>query len=162
MATPSATVQAGISVKETFDATEVPAGSAPSINSAGFVKTLSSLGPSSNPAVTKSATFKKALAAGAATIDFTSLPKTVGGTQSATGLKLRGLQINNPGANSVTVSPGAANGYEFNGSDTLVVRPNGFAVLWLADGLTAVDGTHKTLDLAGTGTDEFEIVLLFG
>lgn len=162
MSTIKSTFTAGISIKETFTPAELPAaGSNVPITSSAFNKSFD-IAPDSIPPGSQKAILTPTLVAGALTIDFTNLPKSVGGTFSAAGLKLRAILFNNPGSNTVTISPGAATPYQFAGANSHPVYPGATWVEYFKDGLAAIDGTHKMIDLAGTGTDAFECVLVFG
>lgn len=110
---------------------------------------------------TKVAADTSALSGGAATIDLTSLP-TVNTTQSFSGLKLRGYLFSAPSTNgaSITIAEGASNGYPLG--DSIVLKPGQEIVKWMDDEESAISGTDKTLDLAGTGTDAFSYVLIAG
>ncbi|MBL9125831.1 MAG: hypothetical protein JNG90_19475 [Planctomycetaceae bacterium] len=162
MPTTKATFNAGLTIKETFTANEFPAASANSpVTSSGFNETIE-LHASSTPPVTKAAIFKPTLVAAALTIDLTSLPQSGGGTFSASGLKLVAILFNNPGNNPVTIAPGGSNPYAINGGEDKVIQPKGSWLEYFGAGLSDVDGTHKELDLTGTGTDQFECEMLFG
>ncbi len=105
------------------------------------------------------------LTAGAATLDLTALVDG-GVTIDMTGLHL--LEIfaiaDTANANPLTIAPGASNGYTgWVGSSGLLLKTaNDANKLGPMYGGIAVDGTHKTIDFAGTGSQKVSIVLLFG
>lgn len=118
----------------------------------------------SGPAATQAWHGLVTLIAGALTLDLTALADATLGTISMSGLKLKFMQIiaTAGNANPITIAPGAVNGYTgWVGSAGLSLNASDQEMLVRNAGI-AVDGTHKTLDLAGTGTQSAVIVLLFG
>jgi hypothetical protein len=84
---------------------------------------------------------------------------------SLNGLKPRAILLENPSANAnpITVSIGAANGYAGLGADfSLTLKPGQKGLLWLDAAADAVDGTHKTLDLAGTAAQALKYQIVAG
>lgn len=157
----TATFPFNLQVQETLD-TNVDAAAAPVVRHTGFASNVR-LDAATTPAATKVYVDTVALVAGAKTIDLTSLGSTGGGTFSATGLKVRGIMLHNTSANPLTISPGASNPYPlFGTANAKVVRTGGRFMEYFADGLAAVSGSVKTIDFAGTGTDTFNLILLFG
>jgi hypothetical protein len=117
------------------------------------------------PAITADFHGQVALIAGALTLDLTALADAILGTVTMAGLKLRHIQLAAPGTNAgaLTIKPGASNGYTgWAGSGGLILSPSDQAVLGPLNGTIAIDGTHKTLDLTGTGTDKLNLVMMFG
>lgn len=117
------------------------------------------------PAATKSVRTLVTMSGGTATIDLTAFPDaSTNVAVDLTGLKIKMLHLTCPSsnANAVTVKPGASNGYTgwtvtgdiLNASDQR--GPNIF------NGGIAVDATHKTIDITGTGSQQVTIVALFG
>ena len=103
------------------------------------------------------------LVAGALSIDLTSLLQVATGfTKDMTGLKLREFQCiaDHTNSNPMSIGTGATNGYAELG--TLSNLKADSAVMRHCVGASAVDGTHKTLDLAGVGTDGMSILMVFG
>lgn len=98
------------------------------------------------------------LTAGAATLDLTSLADAILTTISMSGLKMLGIIAYPDAANTHTISvaAGASNGYTGWGS---IVDRGALGPLYYT---SAVDGTHKNLDFAGTGTEKMNVVVLFG
>lgn len=110
-----------------------------------------------------------ALVAGAKTIDLTSVPDMNGGTVNGTGKKPRAIFFENLAANSgsITITAGAA--AAANGNDALgttftkVLRPGERFCCQIADtGPTAISGTNKNIDVAGTGAESFNFGVAFG
>lgn len=123
----------------------------------------------STPSVSDVSSDTVALVAGAKTIDFTNLPLVGGGTLNAStgSLKPVAVLISNPAANTgaITVAKGATNGYTgFGASFSHVIQPGGSVCSYTAKhaNVTAVSGTNKTLDFSGTGTESFNLIIIFG
>lgn len=117
------------------------------------------------PLATKAFPVLVTLVAGAATLDLTAL--TNGDqTEDMTGLSLMELQaIAHPdNANPITIAPGASNGYSgWVGTNGLkLTTANDQNKIGPLYGGILVDGTHKTIDIAGTGTQKVYIAMLFG
>ena len=115
------------------------------------------------PEATKQWSQLVTLTAGAATLDLTALTNPV---RDMSGLKLLELFAiaHEDNANVITIAPGASNGF------TGWVGSAGLRLLTALDqnkigplyGGITVDGTHKTIDIAGTGTQKVLISMLFG
>lgn len=118
------------------------------------------------PAVTKWWHGLVTLTAGAASLDLTALTDAATGlTIDMTGLKLKclHLQATTGNAGDITFKPGGTNGltgWIGAGGEVLAATdqrgPNVYT------GGIAVDATHKTIDVTGTGTDSIRVVMLFG
>lgn len=168
MAINSITLQAFMTVVETgVLAAGFPASQTRNITHSEFNQSQS-LGASSTPAVTKIAFFDQALTAGAATIDLTALAHNAG-VVDGSGLKVQGMLFVNPAGNSaVTITDGASNGYNlFGDASGQVTVPahatvDSFLLFFFPEGLQDIGGSDKTIDLAGTGTETFQIGLLLG
>lgn len=124
-----------------------------------------SLDADSSPAVTKVAYQSTAMSTGAATLDLTSLTlNSLSVTLS--GLHLRVVKVKAPTTNSaaVTVAKGASNGLTALGSAfSVTLQPGAWFELYDPSGLAAaVDATHKTLDVTGTGTDAVQLSVAAG
>ena len=124
---------------------------------------------SSTVPVTKTYADTVALVAGAKTLDFTSLTSPGGAALDCTGLKLQLMLVQNTAANnSLRISIGAANPYDFMGAATGDITllssatEAGRFMQYFPDTLENVDATHKTIDFAGTLVEEFDIMLVFG
>ncbi len=117
------------------------------------------------PAITADFHGQMALIAGALTLDLTALADAILGTVTMAALKLRHIQVWTPSTNAgaLTIKPGASNGYSgWAGAGGLILAAGDQQVLGPLNGTIVVDGTHKTLDLTGTGTDKLNMVMGFG
>jgi hypothetical protein len=114
------------------------------------------------PVVTSHAAKLIALAAGALTIDLTSLAGwgSNGTTVNGTGLKVQFLRVKNLGANDMTFATGASNGYNFGGPVT--IKPGGFVMIGGNSGLPVISGTVKNIDVTGTGTQTAQVSIEMG
>lgn len=150
----------------------VPGSSSPKITYAGF-NSSQTLNAGTTVPVTKIVTFEPTLSAGALTIDLTALTGANGASVTFSGLKLQFMLFNNgtttngvvaAGSNSsVNIAEGASNGYPlFGASNDITIPAGGSFMIYFPDALADVSGTDKTIDLAGTGTDAFECVLIAG
>lgn len=104
-----------------------------------------------------------ALSSGAATIDLTNLTQLgLSTVVNATGNKIRAImvQADSANANPISIGTGGTNGYSSIGVLS-VLNANDIAIR-TAVAAIAVDSTHKTLDLAGTGTQGCEVLIVFG
>ncbi len=132
------------------------------VNHNQFNTSLSLTGVTPQP-VSKSAFFVQALAAGVATIDLTSLTGANGASVDGTGLKVQAIKIKNLGANTMSIAPGAVNGYDGFGSDfKITLSQNQEALLNGNDATPDIGATDLSLDLAGTGTQTAEISIVMG
>lgn len=157
--------QSLIQVLETLEG-NAPFASSKTVTHSALNKTLT-LSGSTTPAVTKYASKQLALTDGAATLDLTALTGwgTNGANVDATNLKLQLLRVYNPAANTgvMNLAEGASNGYEALGDAWSVdITPGAWAMVYLADDAPDVDGTHKTIDITGSGTEVLDIELVFG
>jgi archaellin len=117
----------------------------------------------STPAATKCSYNTLSLTAGAKTIDLTSIPTVTSATDTMTGLKVQLCKIKNNGANAMTFTFGASNGYLLLGTAWKIILPAGAEVMFNGNnGAAAIDGTHKTIDVSGTGTDSFDFAVICG
>jgi hypothetical protein len=133
----------------------------------GASTTLSDQG--TTPDVEDAAGPRIALVAGAKVVDLTAVPDFNGGTVDGTGLQVRAIVIENPSTNTgdITITAGAAaaaNGVDALGTTfTKVLKPGGRFIEFIpADAGTAISGTNKNIDVAGSGTEEFNIGVAFG
>jgi len=122
---------------------------------------LKQLSPTSTPAASVFGIYKTLISGGGYTIDVTSLQGS-NGTLNANGKKLVAVCVANPATSTgdVNLATGASNGYAL--AQPVKVKPGGFAIVYQAAQLAAVDGTHKTLDVSGTNGDTPEVALVFG
>ena len=103
------------------------------------------------------------LSGGALSIDLRALHQANGASGDGNGLKVQGFYFKNLGANAMTIVGGDSNGYLiFGTSGSVVVQPGGGLTIYHADGSADIDGTHKTIDVSGTGTQTFECALILG
>jgi len=159
-----ASVQLKTAVQQTLGSDTAPAASATTITWTDWDFTHS-LSATSTPPLSKHAAFQQALTDGAATIDLTALDGLGGASIDGTGLKVQALKLRNPSTNSgsISIAPGAANGYDFLGSDMkLTLQPGDEVLLYAPDTADEIGATDKTLDLAGTGSEALDVEILMG
>lgn len=155
-----------LSVVETLTG-NVDAAESPQVTHSGFNLTGVRLNASSTPPATKVSAVTHALTAGAKTIDLTVLPGTEG-NQDCTGLKLQLLLLENPAGNAaITIGKGASNGYALFGTTNTVTvaaaaTQAGYLAFFFPEGLPDVAAGAKTIDVSGTGTQEFNLILVLG
>lgn len=122
------------------------------------------LNSGSTPPATQVCDFQKALSTGAGTIDLTAVPGSLGNLD-LTGLKVQLVRFRNPSgnANPITVTFGAANGYLLLGTAwKMILQPGQSVELFLNDASPDVDATHKNIDIAGTGSQALDVLLVAG
>lgn len=167
------TLQQILTVAETIGQNTNSAAAADRLVTHRATNQSNSLTASTTPAVTEVAAFRATLSAGALTIDLTALTSTNGRTLNAStgSLKLKQMLLVNPGSNAITITKGASNGYQASSypfpDDGYKVPPKAgdtpSAVLFnFGDSCPAVSGSVKTFDLAGSGTDYLDVVMVFG
>lgn len=126
------------------------------------------LNASSTPPATKQASGTKAMSGGAGTIDLTALPgDTADETKDMTGLKLQLAIFKAPStnANVITISQGASNAYGLDsagGAWSIKLDPGQLVFFYLDDNAEDVASGAKEIDLAGTGAQELDYVMVFG
>jgi hypothetical protein len=149
-------------VNETL-ATNVPAAETPVIIHGQFSST-GTLNATSTPPATKMAAQTISLTAGAVTIDLTALTGTNGATVDGTGLKVQILKLKNRSSNAVmTFGEGASNGYEALGNAwTLKLLAGQEIEMFLNDAAPDIASGAKTIDVAGTGTESFDFIVVMG
>lgn len=154
-----------VTTVETIE-TGIPAAAADNakITHSLFNKTPVTLNASSTPPATKCAFFTQALTAGAATIDLTALPGTNGATIDMTGLKVQVFRvIGNGNANPITLTEGAANGYELAGNAWKGAVNNAQELTFYGNDSTPdVSPTAKDIDLSGTGVQSVKVAVIAG
>lgn len=125
--------------------------------------TRETLTGSSTPSVDSLTALTQSLSSGAATIDLTTVPALVG-NQSMSGKSLRVFyaMADSENAGEISIQTGATNGYAAFGSSGKFTLGAGDSVMIRLSTTNTVDGTHKTIDLSGTGTDSIDIQMLFG
>lgn len=127
--------------------------------------TTASLTSATTPPVTTVAAFRQALTDGAATIDLTALPGTNGASVSGTGLKVQAIKFKalSTNANVITITEGASNGYALAGASWSVALLAGQEfTLYGNDATPDVAAGDKTIDLAGTGTQSVDVIVVLG
>jgi hypothetical protein len=106
------------------------------------------------------------LTAGAVTIDLTALKQVnnLALDLSSPASKPRIVKIKNISTHRILVSKGASNGYSPVVGDAfnLPIPAGGEATIYDGGNGAAVDATHKTLDVVGTLTDSFQVVVING
>lgn len=104
-----------------------------------------------------------ALSAGAKTIDLTSLTGVNGATLTAVGLKLQVWKLKNLGAAVMTFSEGASNGYAALGASfSFKLEAGQQAMFYLTELAPDVASGDRTIDVAGTGSQTFQNIMVFG
>jgi len=131
-------------------------------------KTETDLTSSTTPAITKVASFLTTLSGGAATIDLTALTNsgdTAGGSLDLTGLKVQAIYFETTsGDSAITITTGASNGYNLGGDASFSYKLAGGESCMFSWNETSQDvaTADATIDLAGTGTDSIQCVLVAG
>lgn len=121
------------------------------------------LSSSSAAPITKIVSKLVTLTTGAYTIDLTTITGTNGVAQDGTGLKVQMIRVKNLGANNMTFSEGASNGLSLFGSSwSKVVYPSGVWQEFLNEGSPDIASGDRTIDVAGTGSQTFELTVLMG
>lgn len=121
------------------------------------------LSASSTTPATKVVSRLIALTAGAYTIDLTTITGANGLAQDGTGLKLQLLRIKNLGAAVMTFTVGASNGYNVAGAGfSVALLTNQKMTLDLYDASPDIASGDRTIDVAGTGTQTFQLTLVMG
>ena len=129
-----------------------------------FNANLSLSGASAVP-VSKTVVTQKALADGAATLDLTALTGTNGATVDLTGLKVQAVKFRNPStnANAITVKFGPATPYLLGGAAwSFILEPGMEIVAYGNEKTPDVGSGAKNIDLAGTGTQALDVVIVAG
>ena len=160
---------ANLTAKETLE-TNMPAASATKAvvthdawNTTHTSTTLGALTPAI--ATTKVAAFDQALTAGAATIDLENLVGTNGAAVVGTGLRIQAMKLRGATANAdpVTITQGAANGYDgFGASFSITLEPDAEVLILTQDAGANISATNSDLDVSGPGTEEIEVEIILG
>lgn len=104
-----------------------------------------------------------ALSAAALTIDLTALPGSNGGTIDATGLRLQLMKIKSTATASLTFSIGAADPYTGLGVGFTITLLPGMEFTFFGNELaTEISSGAKDIDVAGTGVEDFDIIIVCG
>ena len=158
-----------ISPTITFTANEtldigVDAAPSPSVVHSGFNLAGTVLNSSSTPPVTMTSYQTYTMTAGAFIIDLRALLGVNDEVQDANGLKLQTIIIRNKsGNNAITIGEGATNGYPIWGAgNDLIVPADSEMGMNFNETLADVSATDKTIDVAGTGTETFDVGICLG
>lgn len=151
-----------MNVTETLD-TNVDAATVPVVTHDGF--SSSGVGNETNAVPeTDVVADTYSLSGGALTVDLTALVGTNNLAKDATGKKIQHIRILNKAGNAaMTFVQGAADDYELLGatfSFTLLAGQE--AMFNLNEAAPDVGATDKTIDVSGTDTDQFEMILTYG
>jgi hypothetical protein len=119
------------------------------------------LDATSTPPATKVLSKTIALTAGAYTIDLTTETGTAGVAIAGTGLRVQLIRIKNLGANAMTFSEGASNGLALACGD-IVVPAGGITQIFLNDASPDIAAGDRTIDVAGTLVQTFELTVILG
>lgn len=115
------------------------------------------------PPVTKCAHFIQALAGGAATVDLRTLTGSNGATVDGNGLKVQCLRVKNLGANTLSLTFGAATPYNLSGADWKVtLSQNQIFTYYGNDSTPDIAAGAKHIDLAGTLVETSEWTVIMG
>jgi hypothetical protein len=148
-------------VAETL-ASGVDGATSPTITHSAFDDT-GTLNATSTPPATKCVVKIIPLVAGAATINLTTITGTNGLAQDSTGLKVQYFRVKNLGANTMTFTVGASNGYNLAGAGfSVALEQNQWFVLYGNDATPDVAAADCTIDVAGTLVQTFELTLVTG
>jgi hypothetical protein len=122
------------------------------------------LDANSTPAITSDACFDLTLSGGAASLDFTAMVDPNLGSISITGLTPYFFKLINPltNANPISIAKGASNGYAGFGSTFEITLQPGEEQTILKHVASNVDGTHKILDVTGTGAQVLKVQVAAG
>jgi hypothetical protein len=104
------------------------------------------------------------LSAGTVTLDLTALTRTGQSALDLTGMSVIAFVFRNLGAAVMTIEGAVTNPYELFGSvdGEVVVSAGGMVQVYQGAGLAAVAGAVKAITVAGTGTQQFALVLAAG
>ena len=150
---------------------EVLAGNAPAASEPNKTithdqfNTIMNLDGASGAPITKTAAFRQALSAGAATVNFAALTGTNGVAVDFTGLKIQAIMFKAPTTNTaaIVITPGATNGLDLLGASSSVsIKPGQTALFFLNEGAPDVASGERAIDLAGTGTEVLDIIAVAG
>lgn len=128
----------------------------------GIIERVISLGADSSPEVDSVYAALVALTAGAVTLDLTALVRTGLPNLTLSTKTVYGYAIENRGANAMTFTQGAADGYAMFTTGGVVIGGGGIAFQYSPTGFGAVGAGDTDVDVAGTGTQQFAIILWAG
>lgn len=132
--------------------------------------TRGTLTATTTPAVSKVFSKSVNLSSGAGSLDLTSLTGPAGTTVDFTGLKVHLVKLACPSTNTagITVDRAASTAYNLFGADNasaeqVEVLPGASLLFYHGNDQTEdVDATHKDVQLAGTGSEAIEVILVAG
>ena len=104
---------------------------------------------------TTCAFWEEVLSSGTATVDLTALEGSNSGAIDGSTLKVQAIMMKAPAANGavITISVGAANGYDLLGAGmSIALLPGQWTLTFLYDASPDIAAGDKTIDLAGTGS----------
>lgn len=159
----SVTHESKVTVVETL-ATNVPAAATngKAVTHTGFNRSHA-MNASSTPPATKCSFSQPALSGGAVTINLAALTGTNGATVDLTGLKVQSITIKNNGANVMSFTEGASNGYALLGASFLfALQPGQEITLYGNDATPDVAAGDRTIDVTGTGAQSFDLGVVAG
>jgi hypothetical protein len=116
---------------------------------------------SSTPPATKVICKTIALSGGAYTLDLTTETGTNGSAIAGTGLRVQLIRVTNLGANAMTFSEGASNGLAL-ACGTFIVPAGGTVQMFLNDAAPDIASGDRTIDVAGTGSQQFQLTVILG
>jgi len=139
------------------------------VDSAGSLDTVHSafnqaqtLNADSTPPVTKK---YAAELTGTQTLDLTAAADPELGTLDMSGLKLQAmLVVNLSTTDNLVVEDGAANPYQVNAGDTIVIEEGGenFALMYFGGKLADVAAGAKNLKFTAAPGESYQVILVFG
>jgi len=121
------------------------------------------LKPTTSPVVTSVWSDNRNVTAGK--LDLIALPNTTLPNIDMTGLKVHAIQIKTAAANAALINFkfGAANPYNiFGAAGTLDVHPGSTFLLYAPEILPDVAAGAKDIDVAGTGADLYDVIIIAG
>jgi hypothetical protein len=155
------TYSLSVNTTETLD-TDVDAATTPTIAHTGF-SSKGTIDANSDVPATLASFETVALVASASTIDLTALTGTNGIAVDGTGLKVQVFKITNTGTNAMTISEGASNGYALLGAAfSFILLAGQEVLLFLNESAPDVAGADKTIDVAGTLIETFQLSVVLG
>jgi len=121
------------------------------------------LKPASSPPVTTVWSDNRNVTAG--TLDLTNLSNVTLANADLTGLKVQAIDIKCASGNAAVINFafGAANPYNiFGAAGAIDIQPGAHILMYAPEGLPDVAGGANDIDVAGTGADLYEIIIIAG
>lgn len=160
----NADFEMGMNVVQSINMTNVGGGSSTTQVIQSLIQQLS-LGGASTPVIDDSWAGRLSLTAGALTIALDALVRQNQTVLDLTGKIIYGYVIHVLGASATMTFVGAAvNPYELFGGATSEVNPgtDGWVQMYQPAGFGTVGASNSDIDVTGTGTDSFDMVLIAG